>query len=101
MPEKLDYLRAIRRRLKPNGVLLHADICLERDSNIDLLKSTYVAHADKIGTDPEFIALELNAIEDRLVLSPDKFLELSETSGLGCPTELFRTLWYRCWVLRL
>lgn len=98
---KLDYLKAIRNRLKPGRILVHADICLNDDDSIEHLKQKYITHANLVQTHPKLIAHELQAVTGQRVITELEFRSMAETSGWQTPIEIFRTLWYRCWTLRV
>jgi tRNA (cmo5U34)-methyltransferase len=96
---KLDYLMSIRKRLRPNGFLVIADICVDIDTDFEILKSLYRAQAAQIGTSEDLIRIELEAVTRSEMITPGEFRSLCREARWGVPSEVFRTLWYRCWLV--
>lgn len=95
---KLAYLRALRKRLAPGGRLIHADVCFDNSEDFDRLIPAFRSHADIYGVSADAVRLELEAILSLPVVTGDRTCVLFSEAGLTKPQELFRTLWYRCWV---
>jgi len=95
---KLTYLRGLRNRLAPGGRLIHADVCFDESEDFDELIPAFRAHADIFGVSADAVRLELDAIPKLPVVSGDRIRVLLSEAGLTEPQEVFRTLWYRCWV---
>lgn len=95
---KLSYLCAIRDRLGVGGALVHADICFDDPDEFERLVPIYEAYARHIGASAEATQLELRTIPALAVVSPDRTRTLFAQAGLAPPREVFRSLWYRCWV---
>ena len=95
---RLAYLRAIRDRLAVGGALVHADICLDHPNEFEHLVPIYEAHARHIGANAEVTQLELQTIPGLPAVPPDRIRALFAQAGLAPPQEVFRSLWYRCWV---
>ncbi|WP_254656270.1 class I SAM-dependent methyltransferase [Jannaschia sp. CCS1] len=95
---KLAYLRSIRDRLVPGGLLIHADVCVARVEDFDHLIPAYRKYAQHVGTCPDATRLELEAIAQLPVASDERTRALFSEAGLIEPQEVFRTLWYRCWI---
>ncbi|WP_430448835.1 methyltransferase domain-containing protein [Rhodophyticola sp.] len=95
---KLDYLRGLRQRLAPGGQLIHADVCFDENEDFDRLTPALRAHADILGVSADAVRLELEAIPKLPVVSGARTGVLFSEAGLTEPQEVFRTLWYRCWV---
>lgn len=95
---KLSYLRGLRNRLAPGGQLIHADVCFDESEDFDELVPAFQAHADIFGVSADAVRLELDAIPKLPIVSGDRTRVLFSTAGLAQPKEVFRTLWYRCWV---
>ncbi|MFO6464218.1 class I SAM-dependent methyltransferase [Jannaschia sp. KMU-145] len=95
---KLAYLAAIRDRLAAGGSLLHADICVEDATAFETLVPLCEAHARHIGARAEAVQLELRTVPTLPVVSPDRMGSLFVQAGLTPPQEVFRSLWYRCWI---
>lgn len=95
---KLAYLCAIRDSLAVGGVLIHADICFDYASEFERLVPIYEAHARHTDADAEATQLELGTILSLPVVRPDRIRTLFAQADLAPPQEVFRSLWYRCWV---
>lgn len=95
---KLTYLRAIRDRLAMGGLLIHADICLDAPDEFERLVPIYRAHARQVGSRAEATRLELQAVPALPVVRQDRICALFREAGLSPPRQIFRSLWYRCWV---
>ncbi|MDU9006908.1 class I SAM-dependent methyltransferase [Sedimentitalea todarodis] len=95
---KLAYLRAIRARLAAGGLLIHADICHDVPEEFERLVPIYKAHARHVGATADATQLELQAIPTLPLVTSNRIHELLEQAGFAAPTEVFRSLWYRCWV---
>ena len=97
---KLVYLSGLRNRLAPGGQLIHADVCFDESEDFDRLMPAFRAHADNFGVSADAVRLELDAIPSLPVVTGDRTRVLFSEAGLTEPQEVFRTLWYRCWVSR-
>lgn len=95
---KQTYLRGLRNRLAPGGQLIHADACFDECADFDRLTPALRAHADILGVSADAVRLELEAIPKLPVVSGARTGVLFSEAGLTEPQEVFRTLWYRCWV---
>lgn len=95
---KLAYLKELRRRLVPGGMLIHADVCLGDSEAFDRLIPAYLAHAKMVGSSDAATRLERDAIPNLPVVSGARTEALFAEAGLTQPLEVFRSLWYRCWV---
>ncbi|MCK0097733.1 class I SAM-dependent methyltransferase [Yoonia sp. F2084L] len=95
---KLAYLRAIRARLATGGLLIHADICHNDPEEFERLVPIYKAHARHVGATADATHLELQAIPTLPLVTSDRIHALFEQAGFAAPREVFRSLWYRCWV---
>jgi tRNA (cmo5U34)-methyltransferase len=95
---KLTYLRGLRNRLAPGGRLIHADVCFDESEEFGELIPAFRAYADIFGVSADAVRLELDAIPSLPVVSVDRTHTLFSEGGLTKPHEVFRTLWYRCWV---
>lgn len=92
------YLVGLRNRLAPGGLLIHADVCLDARRDLDRLRRAFEAHADIFGVSADAVRLELDAISTLPVISGDRTRTLFAKAGLASPQEVFRTLWYCCWI---
>ncbi|MEL6799222.1 MAG: class I SAM-dependent methyltransferase [Pseudomonadota bacterium] len=95
---KLEYLKGLRNRLAPGGHLIHADVCFEESAEFYNRIPAFLAHAKILGVSAEATRLELDAIPQLPIVSGDRTMTLFSEAGLTEPQEVFRTLWYRCWV---
>ncbi len=95
---KLDYLVSIRRRLCNHSVFVLADVSAETPEELDELIPVYRSHAELTSVAEETVQLELDAIAQLPIISGTRTHVLLSQAGFGAPRELFRSLWYRCWV---
>jgi tRNA (cmo5U34)-methyltransferase len=95
---KLEYLKGLRNRLAPGGQLIHADVCFDESAEFYNQIPAFLAHANIRGVSAEATRLELDAIPKLPVVSGNRTRALFAEAGLTEPQEVFRTLWYRCWV---
>lgn len=97
---KSTYLTAIRDRLAAGGVLIHADVCFDSMEEFESLLPAYMAHARLAGIDHEISRIDPEAIPKLAIISPARTQTLFREAGFTPPREIFRSLWYRCWVSR-
>lgn len=95
---KLTYLRGLRNRLAPGGQLIHADVCFDDYEDVDRLIPAFRSHADISRVSADAVRLELDAILSLPIVTGDRTRVLFSEAGLTEPREVFRSLWYRCWV---
>ena len=95
---KLSYLTALRDRLTPNATLIHADVCYDGLEELESLIPTYLAQAGHIGIADDIARVEAEAVTRLPIVSPARSRALLVEAGFRPPRELFRSLWYRCWV---
>lgn len=99
--EKLRFLQAIYRRLKPNGRLILADGCFDKEKNpaeFKWLMNAYQEHARKNGAAEEIIAeaVKMNT-ETVNCVSAEREIELLRESGFGEIRQFFQGLWFQTW----
>lgn len=97
---KLEYLKRLRNRLAPGGKLIHADACFDESAEFYSQIPAFLVHADLLGISGDATRLEVDAIPNLPVVSGDRSRALFSEAGLTETQEVFRTLWYRCWVSR-
>ncbi|MEO3415790.1 class I SAM-dependent methyltransferase [Roseovarius sp. CAU 1744] len=95
---KSDYLSKLYRHLAPGGVLLHADVCCDGDAEIQALTPAYMATARQAGVAADVARIERDAVSRLPVISVARTAELFAEAGFSLPREIFRSLWYRCWI---
>ena len=95
---KLTYLRRIRDALVPGGLLIHADVCFDTPEEFTLLVPAYQAHAARVGADANAIRLECEAVPKLPVVPVARMRALFDEAGFSPPQDVFRSLWYRCWI---
>jgi tRNA (cmo5U34)-methyltransferase len=100
--EKLRFLQAIHRRLKPNAKLILADACFDRENDpaeFAWLLNAYKNHARKNGAPEEVIAeaLKMN-LENVNCVSARRDVELLQESGFGEIRQFFQGLWFTAFV---
>lgn len=98
--EKLDFLKAIHRRLKPHANFLLADGCYDRNAaEFDWLMNAYVNHAKLKGAPPEIIeqAVKMNN-ENVNAIAEARELELLHEAGFGEIRRFYQGLWFKAWI---
>lgn len=95
---KLSYLKAIHSRLAPGAALVHADVCVETTAEFDAMVPLYQHHAARQGIDPELAAIDPRVIPSLPIINGARTKDLFEEAGFSHAQEVFRSLWYRCWV---
>lgn len=95
---KLAYLKGLRERLAPGALLIHADVCFDDPEAFRRMVSFYLAYAANIGASAGATRLELDAIPNLSVVSGARTRDLFAEAGMTEPFEVFRSLWYRCWI---
>ena len=95
---KLAYLTALKTRLADGGTLIHADLCHDGMADVDALMPAFKAHASHAGIADEVARIEIEAARRLPVVSPSRTRALFTESGFAAPREIFRSLWYRCWI---
>lgn len=95
---KSAYLYTIQNRLCEDGLLIHADLCLDAPDDLEGLVQDYLSHAASLGIEQQVTQIELNAISQSPPLSTARIRQLFAKAHLGEPREVFRSLWYRCWI---
>jgi tRNA (cmo5U34)-methyltransferase len=99
--EKLRFLQAIYRRLKPNARLILADGCFDKEkkpAEFEWLLNAYQNHARKNGVAEEIIAeaVKMNS-ENVNCVSAEREIELLRESGFDEIHQYFQGLWFRAW----
>ncbi len=95
---KLAYLSSIRDRLTDGGVLVHADVCIDAREELEEWVPAYLSHAEISGIDAGATHVELDALSRLPIVSAERTRELFVEAGFAAPREVFRSLWYRCWI---
>lgn len=95
---KLAYLEALNKRMTAGGLLIHADVCYDGQQELRSLAPFYRSYADLIGVASSLANTELELIARMPIVSPDRTRALFAEAGFARPREVFRTLWYRCWI---
>ena len=95
---RLRYLTALGDRLGPHGALIHADLCFDGPEELEHLIPAYLAHARRVGVAEDIARIEIDAISRLQAASPDRICNLFTRAGFARPREVFRSLWYRCWI---
>jgi tRNA (cmo5U34)-methyltransferase len=101
---KLDYLRAIRRRLRPGAPYVHADVSAADRAMFARLSPVVEAHGGLVGLPPEVAGAPGRHIGQMafdgpkaLVVPERRTLELFEEAGFRPVAPIFRSLWYAAW----
>lgn len=93
---RMCYLTALGNRLVPRGVLIHADLCVDGPEELEHLIPAYLAHARQVGVAEDVIRIEIDAVSRLQASSPVR--DLFSRVDFAKPREIFRSLWYRCWI---
>lgn len=98
--EKLEFLRAINRRLKPGAKFIIADGCLDKNSaDFDWQMNVYQKHAAANGAPPEVLAEAVQTIREKVYFVDERReLELLEEADFGSVKQFFQGLWFRAWI---
>lgn len=101
---KLDYLRAIRRRLRPGAPYVHADVSAADRAMFARLSPVVEAHGGLVGMPPEVASAPGRHIGEMafdgpkaLVIPESRTLTLFEEAGFRPVAPIFRGLWYAAW----
>lgn len=98
---KLNFLKAIHRRLKPGAKLILADGCYDKNSGefARLLKA-FTSHAELNGAPPEILAQTLKFIEESSQsVSETREFELLAEAGFGDIRRFYQGLWFNGWAM--
>ena len=99
-PEREErMLRAVRSRLKPDGILLLADICFDDWEPVDAMVSDYRRHAEGLGTAQDLIELEARAVKDRRSRKATNLADLLSAAGFEITGRIGSALWYKAYML--
>lgn len=96
---KLSFLRSIRSRLSKPGLLVLADVCIDGQAEHERMVAMYRSHAAIAGIAEDTVNIELAALAHLPIISSRRTLALLSEAGFGHAQEVFRSLWYRCWVV--
>ena len=101
---KLDYLRAIRRRLHSGAPYIHADVSVANREMFARLSPVVEAHGNLVGLPPEVSSAPGRHIGKMafdgpmaLVIPETRTLALFEEAGFRPVAPIFRGLWYAAW----
>lgn len=96
---KLNFLRAIHRRLKPGAKFILADGCFDKNSKeFDWLLNAFISHAKLNGAPPEILNNTYKFIEESSpFIIEERELELFAEANFGEIRSFFQVLWFRGW----
>ncbi|MEP2990341.1 MAG: class I SAM-dependent methyltransferase [Parasphingorhabdus sp.] len=97
---KRAYLQAIRERLKPGGLFVHADISFDSNGDFERLKPVFLRHAMLVGLAEEDVKAGPGMIASLPIISRTETETLLAESGFRDAQLFFQTLWYRAWIAR-
>ncbi|MEL7108424.1 MAG: class I SAM-dependent methyltransferase [Pseudomonadota bacterium] len=95
---KLAYLKSIRERLKPDGLIIHADVSFE--TNHADIAPVFLRHARLAGLPEETMSAAPKAISTMPIIGTSRLADLYKSAGFSLPELFFQTLWYRAWYAR-
>ncbi len=99
--EKLEFLKAIHRRLKPGAKFILADGCFDKKSaDFDWLMNAYKNHATLKDAPPEIITEAVKTINESVhFVSERRELELLREAGFGEIKKFYQGLWANAWTM--
>ncbi|RMB13015.1 class I SAM-dependent methyltransferase [Eilatimonas milleporae] len=97
---KLAYLSAIRDRMKPGAVLIHADVCLDGTGMFRRTVPSFLRHAVLAGLSEEQAALGPDIISGMPTIGERRTRQLFREAGFTGTTLFYTGLWYRGWTCR-
>lgn len=97
--DKAAYLSSIQNKLGDTGLLIHADLCLDAPDGLEGLIQDYMSYAASMGIARQVTQIELDAISQSPPLSSARMRKLFAETHFNAPQEMFRSLWYRCWLV--
>ncbi len=97
--EKLEFLKAIHRRLKPGAKFILADGCFDKSSaDFDWLMNAYKNHARLNGAPAEMVDEAAKSIVEKVYfVSEERELELLREAGFIEPKKFYQGLWANAW----
>ena len=98
--EKLNFLKAIHQRLKPDAKFIIADGCFDKNSkDFDWLMNAYKNHAQLKGAPPEIMEEAVKKITESVYsVSEKRELELLTEANFGDIKIFFQGLWVKAWI---
>ena len=97
---KAAYLRAIRERLKPGALLIHADVSFDDEKELGAISPIFQRHAILSDLDGEQMAAGADMMATLPIISPARTETLLEENGFKKPSLFFKSLWYHAWVAK-
>ncbi len=96
---KANYLAAIRRRLRPGGPLILADVSFDDQSAFERMSPVFMLHAELAGLSPQQAAGASRMLSSsRTIISERRTRARLVEAGFRQVTPLFRGLWYAAWM---
>jgi tRNA (cmo5U34)-methyltransferase len=98
--EKLEFLQAIHRRLKPNAKFIIADGCFDKTSpDFKWLLDSYKNHAETNGAPSEITSQAVETVTEKVHgLSAERNVELLREAGFVSIRSFFQGLWVKAWI---
>lgn len=97
---KAAFLSAIRARLKPGALYVHADVCFEDAGAFAAMTPAFLAHARLAGLPEDKAAVGPEVIATMPVIGEARARELFAEAGFEGATRFYQGLWYRGWHMR-
>ncbi|MBW4605624.1 MAG: class I SAM-dependent methyltransferase [Calothrix sp. FI2-JRJ7] len=97
--KKIQLLQDIYTKLKPNGILVLADMSISKNTEeFDIFFNLYRQHAKFKGESEEKLQQLLDALNtSTFPISADKEAELITKAGFTKPTMFFSSVWFKAW----
>lgn len=102
--EKLKFLKAIHKRLKPGAKFILADGCVDKYKNpaeFNWLMTAYKNHAKLKGAPPEILEQAVKMMSENVnTVSEKRELELLAEANFGEIRSFFQGLWVKAWIAK-
>ncbi|RUS97597.1 methyltransferase [Dulcicalothrix desertica PCC 7102] len=97
--KKIQLLQDIYTKLKPNGILVLADMSISKNTEeFDIFINLYCQHAKFKGESEEKLQQLLDALNtSTFPISGEKEAELITKAGFTKPIMFFSSLWFKAW----
>ncbi|MEO1044534.1 MAG: class I SAM-dependent methyltransferase [Pseudomonadota bacterium] len=97
---KRAYCDAIRERLKPGAVLLHADVSFDNAEDFQTIVPVFRRYGALAGLAEEEVEAGPGIIQAMPIISSHRTAALLQAAGFGAPQLFFQSLWYRAWMTK-
>ncbi len=95
---KLDYLTAIRRRLRPDGAFMLSDVSFDSRADREHMTPLFLAQARLAGVDVNEIHQFPDMMHTLPIIGAERTRALLSEAGFDATMLVFQGLWYRAWM---